>query len=288
MNLDRLVHRIEKTLREGAPDPVLLELATEYARYRAIIKGRLDKCMVLIGSKQDFTALEVAEQSPPLFTLMEKLSFAKEGKWKQLCEEKGLDPGPDWEDEQVAQLEKLYSKKMSEDSPIFREYRDAARSRDDERTFRILKKLIKEHPGHPAAKRQYLQLSRKMLSVKIDALDSLVREGREQEFLALMREIETTDWVVEPMGAKWEKALATRKSLKGQSSLVGDLANPVKGSGAAVSRFVRYLRGLDLIPKGLILVAAVGTAWLKGGFPWASAVTLVIYWALFGFRRNAR
>ena len=288
MNVDRLIHRIEKALREEISNEALAELATEYARYRALVKGRLDKCMVLMGSQQDFTALEVAEQSPQLFPLMEKLSFAKEDDWKELCLSHGLDFGPDWEQDQVDRLEKLYSKKMSEDSPVFREYRDAARSRDDERIFRTLKKLLKEHPGHPAAKRHYLQLSRKMLSAKIDQLELLAGEGREEEFLALMKEVETTDWLVEPMGAKWEKALAYRKSLSWTGELTGGLATPTRGLGEAGRKAVGYLRTLDLLPKLLILAAVIGTSWLKGGFPAASIATLVTYWAFFGFKRNAR
>ena len=65
MNVDRLIHRIEKALREGASEPDLCEFAEEYARYRSVIKGRLEQCVILIGSNKDFTALELAEQPPP-------------------------------------------------------------------------------------------------------------------------------------------------------------------------------------------------------------------------------
>lgn len=288
MNVDRLIHRIEKALRDDVSSEALTELASEYARYRSLVKGRLDKCMVLLGSQQDFTALEVAEQPPALFPLLEKLSFAKEDDWQELCLIHGLDFGPDWEQDQVDRLEKLYGTKMSEDSPVFREYRDAARSRDDERTFRTLRKLLKEHPGHPAAQRHYLQLSRKMLSAKIDQLEALAGEGREDEFLALMKEVETTDWIVAPMGAKWEKALAYRKSLSWTGGFSGGLSAPTRGMGQVGRNAVGYLRSLALLPKLLVLAAAAGTAWLKGGYPAASLATLAVYWAFFGFKRNAR
>ena len=61
MNIDRLVDRIEKVLREGATDPVIHSLAKEYARYRTIIDQRLDQCVALIRSGNKYTALELAE-----------------------------------------------------------------------------------------------------------------------------------------------------------------------------------------------------------------------------------
>ena len=145
-------------------------------------------------------------------------------------------------------LEKLYSKKISEDSPIFREYRDAARSRDDERTFRILKELLKAHPGHPAAKRHYGQLSQKILDAKIEELDKFIQEGREQEFLDLMTELEDTDWVVKPKGKKWENALAVRESVDRRGRPDGGLATSPKGLGTATETAARHChRGLSRV-----------------------------------------
>ena len=84
MNIDRLVDRIEKVLREGATDPVIHSLAKEYARYRTIIDQRLDQCVALIRSGNKYTALELAEESPNVLDLMERLSFGGDAKWKEL------------------------------------------------------------------------------------------------------------------------------------------------------------------------------------------------------------
>ena len=184
MNIDRLIDRIEKALREeGTTDPVFHALAKEYAKFRTQIDERLEHCVTLIRSGKDFAARELAEQPPDVLTLMEKLSFANDGKWRKICDEKGLYVGPTWADEHVDLLNGLYYKEISEDSPLFREYRTAARSRDQEKTFKILKMILNANPDHAASKRHFGQLSVKILEDKIKELTSLIEAGREAEFL---------------------------------------------------------------------------------------------------------
>ena len=215
MNIDRLIDRIEKALREeGTTDPVFHALAKEYANFRTQIDERLEHCVTLIRSGKDFAARELAEQPPDVLTLMEKLSFANDGKWRGVCDEKGLYTGPTWADEHVDLLNGLYDKEITEDSPLFREYRTAARSRDQEKTFKILKMILKANPDHAAARRHFGQLSVKILEDKIKELTSLIAAGREAEFLDLIIDIEDTDWVVQPKGDEWENALAVRESVE--------------------------------------------------------------------------
>lgn len=211
MNIDRLIDRIEKALREeGTTDPVYHALAKEYAKYRTQIDERLEHCVTLIRSGKDFAARELAEQPPDVLTLMEKLSFSNDGKWRTICEEKGLYLGPNWAEEHVDLLNGLYDKEITEDSPLFREYRTAARSRDVEKTFKILKMILKANPDHASARRHFGQLSVKIQEDKIKELDLLIQSGREAEFLDLILDIEETDWVVAPKGDQWENALAVR------------------------------------------------------------------------------
>ena len=215
MNIDRLIDRIEKALREeGTTDPVFHALAKEYAKFRTQIDERLEHCVTLIRSGKDFAARELAEQPPDVLTLMEKLSFSNDGKWRKICDEKGLYTGPTWADEHVDLLNGLYDKEITEDSPLFREYRTAARSRDQEKTFKILKMILKANPDHGAAKRHFGQLSVKILEDKIKELSSLITAGREAEFLDLIIDIEDTDWVVMPKGEEWENALAVREAVE--------------------------------------------------------------------------
>ena len=214
MNIDRLIVRIEKALREeGTTDPVFHALAKEYAKFRTQIDERLEHCVTLIRSGKDFAARELAEQPPDVLTLMEKLSFSNDSKWRNICDEKGLYTGPTWADEHVDLLNGLYDKEITEDSPLFREYRTAARSRDQEKTFKILKMILKANPDHGSAKRHFGQLSVKILEDKIKELSSLIAAGREAEFLDLIIDIEDTDWVVMPKGEEWENALAVREAV---------------------------------------------------------------------------
>ncbi|MFP6854910.1 MAG: hypothetical protein VB980_03940, partial [Opitutales bacterium] len=218
MNIDRLIDRIEKVLREEATDPVIHSLAKEYARYRTIIDQRLDQCVTLIRSNKKFAALELAEEPPNALDLMERLSFGGDAKWKELCEEKGIYLGPNFTDDHVDMLEGLYGEQISEDHPVFREYRTAMRSRDEQRTFKILKTILRMNPDHEAAQRHFGQLSVKILEQRLDHLDLLIREGRKDELLDIMDEVETTDWVIPPeKSAKypiWENAIAVRQTYR--------------------------------------------------------------------------
>ena len=57
MNIDRLIDRIEKALREeGTTDPVFHALAKEYAKFRTQIDERLEHCVTL--SSKDTNDLE--------------------------------------------------------------------------------------------------------------------------------------------------------------------------------------------------------------------------------------
>ena len=76
MNIDRLIDRIEKALREeGTTDPVFHALAKEYAKFRTQIDERLEHCVTLIRSGKDFAARELAEQPPDVLTLWKNFLF---------------------------------------------------------------------------------------------------------------------------------------------------------------------------------------------------------------------
>ena len=93
MNIDRLIDRIEKALREeGTTDPVFHALAKEYAKFRTQIDERLEHCVTLIRSGKDFAARELAEQPPDVLTLMEKLSFSNDSSGEIFVMKKGCTP----------------------------------------------------------------------------------------------------------------------------------------------------------------------------------------------------
>jgi len=291
VNVDRLIHQIEKALHEGAPTPHLEELAKEYASCRATIKERLDKCVFLIRTEKHHAALDVAESPPSLFSLLEKLACESEEPWQRLCESRGLGIGPGWRQEQVDLLESAYRKENSEDSPIFREYREAVSNRDDPLTFQILKSILANHPGHAASKKHYLQLGRKLLDDKIAELESLLREGREQEFLDLLQEAETADWGVEPSGEKWNQLLAARDAFNAPPPITQTAEEegaPPAGPSQAMESLKAFgnkvfgnLRNLDLNGRRWIFGGVIAIALMTLGLHPALLVALAIYWPFF-------
>ena len=68
MNIDRLIDRIEKALREeGTTDPVFHALAKEYAKFRTQIDERLGALRHSYSLRQRSAARELAEQTAGCF-----------------------------------------------------------------------------------------------------------------------------------------------------------------------------------------------------------------------------
>ena len=118
-------------------------------------------------------------------------------------------------------LNGLYDKEITEDSPLFREYRTAARSQDEEKTFKILKMILKANPDHASAKRHFGQLSVKIQENKIRELDSLYKLAGKPSFSTLF-------WISrKPIGSSLPRATNGRTPLRFGLGLSGETQNCV-------------------------------------------------------------
>jgi hypothetical protein len=163
MQIDRLIARIRGQLELGSPDLEARSLAGEYAALCARARERLEQCAGLIRGGQEHAAFQVAESEPDLLGLCAQLSFAESERWHALCRERGLPTGFAMDDQQVVAVEGLYGKEIGENHPLYRDYREAMRTRQEDRALTILRSIVRINPNDPNARSELDRLSTKFL-----------------------------------------------------------------------------------------------------------------------------
>jgi len=211
MQLDRLIARIRGQLELGSPDLEARSLAGEYATLCARARERLEQCAALIRGGQEHAAFQVAESEPDLLGLCAQLSFAESERWHALCRERGLPTGFPLDDQQVLALEGLYGKEIGENHPLYRDYREAMRSRQEDKALTILRSIVRINPNDPNARSELERLSAKFLREALGKVATLFEGGRQEEAVALMRRMELFGASALAGDPRWENVLRARR-----------------------------------------------------------------------------
>ena len=211
MTPDRLQARIRAQLDLGSPDLETHVLATELAALAARARERLEQCAALIRLGNEQAALQAAESEPPLLDLCSWLGFADADRWARLCRERGLPAPAALDDAAIAAVEQLYGKPIDENHPLYRDYRQAVRERDDARALAVLRAITRINPGDANAQAELGRLGAKF------AAASLVRI-RERLAAGDLGEVDRVASEVERLGAAglagdpdWETSLVRRR-----------------------------------------------------------------------------
>lgn len=211
MQLDRLIARIRGQLELGSPDLEARSLAGEYAALCARARERLEQCAALIRGGQEHAAFQVAESEPDLLGLCAQLSFAESERWHALCRERGLPTGFPLDDQQVLALEGLYGKEIGENHPLYRDYREAMRARQEDKALTILRSIVRINPNDPNARSELERLSAKFLRESLGKVAALFEGGRQEEAVALMRRMELFGASALAGDPRWETVLRARR-----------------------------------------------------------------------------
>lgn len=210
MVAERLIARIRGQLELGTPDLEARSLAGEYAALCARARERLEQCATLIRSGNDHAAFQVAESEPDLLGLCAQLSFAESDRWNALCRERGLPAGFPLDAQHVLALEGLYGKEIGESHPLYRDYRDAIRSRDEDRALSVLRSIVRINPDDPNARSELTRLSAKFLRESLGKVAELFARRDEEGAVALMNRMERFGASELAGDARWDAALALR------------------------------------------------------------------------------
>ncbi len=212
MSPERLIARIRLQLELGTPDLESRSLAAEYASLCSRVRERLEQCATLIGAGDDHAAFQAAEADPDLLGLCAHLSFSDADRWHGFCREHGLPAGFPLDDRHLLAVEGLYGRAIGESHPLYRDYRDAIRRRDEERALEVLRSIVRINPDDPNARQELSRLSSKFLRESLVKVAAAFAGGRESEAAGLMDRMErfgTGDLTGEP---RWEEALSRRQA----------------------------------------------------------------------------
>ena len=210
MQAERLIARIRGQLELGTPDLEARSLAGEYAALCLRARERLEQCATLVRGGNEHAAFQAAEAEPDLLGLCALLSFAESDRWHALCRERGLPAGFPLDGQHVLAVESLYGRVIGESHPLYRDYRDAIRRRDEDRALAVLRSIVRINPDDPNAQSELARLSAKFLRESLGRVGALFAEGRAAEAAELMQRMErfgANELAGEP---RWDDARARR------------------------------------------------------------------------------
>jgi hypothetical protein len=183
-----LLHAIEvirAVLKEESPPSSVEDAAVTYAQFCADAERRLDRVSAMLQKGSDYQALQVAEEEPPLLDLAAILSFGEEKNWYTYCETHGLKTAVRLNARIIQDLENLYAKGISANHPLYKDFRSAVLSRDDEKSLRIVRTILKLNPQDENARKELLRLENKGLQEKIDLLREALKTDDEERIASL-------------------------------------------------------------------------------------------------------
>jgi hypothetical protein len=202
-------------LLAGRPTAVAGEvLALEYARQCREVNARLGKIALMLEGGGEIQALQLAEQPPPVVDAALALSFGGESAWLDYCHDRGHEVAPVIDARSLESLLAIQRKGLASNHPLYRDYRAAVSSRDDERAHDLIRVIARLNPGDENAAKELKRLQRKALHAALAELqDSLGTDG--EPLLAAMRKVEEAgaaeDYEALP---EWKQAVGVRNRLR--------------------------------------------------------------------------
>ncbi|MDR1497071.1 MAG: hypothetical protein LBS59_01465 [Puniceicoccales bacterium] len=191
MHPDKLVSRIKAVLNGDTGHFEIQSLAHEYTALLMHIRDRIDQCATLIRAGNDYTAFQVAESSPPLLDTAAKLAFAESNEWLSLCRARNLPWPPPLDPHETDLVSSLYGRQISESHPLYRDYRQAIRERDELRALSILTSIIRINPDDRNARQEFIRLGGKIMESHLPKLETLLNANEFDNAFSLAESLES-------------------------------------------------------------------------------------------------
>lgn len=207
---ERLQSRIRVQLSLSTPDLEARALATEMAELGKRASERLVQCATLARLGNDQAALQSAEAEPSLLDLCAWLSFEESNAWRQLCINHGLPTAPPLDDTQLLSVEQLYGKPIDENHPLYRDYRQAIRERDDSRALYVLRSITTVNPTDTNAQTELNRLRSKFMRDALKSVTESFSNNSTEIAVQLMSRMEQVGAAQLKGDPEWEEALRLR------------------------------------------------------------------------------
>jgi hypothetical protein len=225
MHPDKLVSRIKAVLNGDTGHFEIQSLAHEYTGLLMHIRDRIDQCVTLIRAGNDYAALQVAESAPPLLDTAAKLAFAESNEWLALCRARDLPWPPPLDPREVDLVGSLYGRQISESHPLYRDYRQAIRERDELRAIAILASIIRINPDDRNARHEFVRLGEKISESHLRKLETLLDAGDLDAAFALAETLENLRLPALAHAPALERTHALREQRERDTALAEALEN---------------------------------------------------------------
>lgn len=190
--VSQTIQAIRAALKESAPLGTTPKAAADYAGFCAQAEQRLETVLMMLDKGSDHQALQVAEEEPALLDLVGALSFGAEKPWLAFCEKHGLPAAPLLNARAVRDLEALYAKGISATHPLYKDFRAAVLSRDDDRALKIVRTIVKLNAGDENAKQELQRLENKRLQETVELLRAALKTDDEERIASLTETLKAT------------------------------------------------------------------------------------------------
>ena len=150
-------------------------VAMEYYKLCQQAEAQLEHCVALIKAGRDYPALQVAESSNLLDSL-NVLMFPELDQWRDFCSAEKLPSPPPFDYSQIELVNSIYTKGVSQNHPLYRDYRRAMRLRKYEDALSIIKTISKINAYDAEARRECDRLRNRVITKKLTLLELALKE----------------------------------------------------------------------------------------------------------------
>lgn len=187
-----LTQKMRAVLEDRAGAESAATLAEQYAQLCRQAEERLSVVGAMLEKRNDYQALQAAEQEPALLDFIGALSFGSEMDWQHYCEHNGLPVAPILDSTAVQRVMALYENPITAKHPLYKDFRSAMLERDDEKALRTVRTILKLNPGDETARRELKRLENKQLQVAVDQIRDLLEKGQHEDLQEHLEFLETT------------------------------------------------------------------------------------------------
>ncbi|MCH2065247.1 MAG: hypothetical protein MK194_16155 [Roseibacillus sp.] len=190
VELRGLITEIQGCLASGVKVDGAEVLAIDYARECRAVNQRLVQVAEMLNADGALQALQFSEMEPCLIERAGELSFGNEMDWQEFCQEHGHEVAPVIDADTVDRLDELYRQGLSPGHPLYKEYRSAALSRDDEKAYSLARLIVRMMPDDSNARGELERLERKKVHDLLGRIEAAMEADHDADMLALLEELE--------------------------------------------------------------------------------------------------
>lgn len=212
LEAERLVRRIRAILAGDADHVLGAKVAEDYAEVSRTVQFRLQQCETIIRAGNPRQAIQLAEASPNLLDLANRIIFLEDGDWRALCADQGWSVPEQIDARVVKIINELYAEGITSEDPLYRDYRRAMLKRNEEAALAVLKSIGRFNPDDKETQAELARLDAKVLKLHLTALEKCLADQNEQGVVRQAVQIEEFGFLRKPAGAVWQKAQLVRCS----------------------------------------------------------------------------